>query len=294
MKKNFTRKTIQFLFIVFFSLISLNGYTQKTFTVVCDKTDKTVKVVESDERSPNYVPIKGGFPFRQVAQNWINENYSTTQCDPGEILDQIKQNSQNTSTQTNSISTAPPQQTVAPSNSISPGRTFQPPVRYKNTSFMINARFSNLGEAFNLKEKLMPGFEVGIEQLFGKKIYFGTGINVDFYFSNFDENAALEDDFETIYFFKIPAFIGYRTKSKNFMTMYEAGVAGNTKLTGTPLVLESFGQTVNNNSFNFLARLKVGTETVMLELGTDIWLAEIFENHNFEMSSVFLGLRFNF
>ena len=294
MKYVYFQKSAKALIIAFLISLSLDGYTQKTYNVVCDKKDNTVKVVEASKRSPDYVPIKGGFPFRQIAQKWIDENYSTTHCDPGQIMNQNneKQNQKapvpsNTPSNTNSSAN---QQTVLQPRRSGSNST----VRYKNTSFMINARLTNMGEAFSLKEKLMPGFEVGIEQLFGKQIYFGTGINIDFYFSNFDDNAALEDGFETIYFFKIPAFIGYRSISKNFMVMYEAGVAGNTKFIGTPLVLESFGKTANNNSFDFLARMKVGTETVMLELGTDIWLSEIFENHSFKMSSVYLGLRFNF
>jgi hypothetical protein len=76
--------------------------------------------------------------------------------------------------------------------------------------------------------------------------------------------------------------------------MYEAGAAVNTEFIGTPLILESFGKTANKSSFDFLARMKVGSEKVLLEIGTDIWLTEIFENDSFKMSSVYVGLRFNF
>lgn len=138
----------------------------------------------------------------------------------------------------------------------------------------------------------MPGFEAGIEQVFGKQVYLGTGINMDFYFSDFGGNYDLTT--ESIYFFKIPVFVGIRKATKNLMVMYEAGAAVNTGFVGTPLILESFGQTANKSSFDFLARMKVGSEKVMLEMGTDIWLTEIFENNSFKMSSVYVGLRFNF
>jgi hypothetical protein len=32
----------------------------------------------------------------------------------------------------------------------------------------------------------------------------------------------------------------------------------------------------------------------MLELGTDIWITDMFENNSFGMMSYYVGLRFNF
>ena len=78
------------IFIAFLFVISLNTFAQTTYKVVCDKTDNTVKVIKSDNRSSNYVPIKGGFPFRQIAQQWIDDNYSTTTCNPAEIVKKIQ------------------------------------------------------------------------------------------------------------------------------------------------------------------------------------------------------------
>ena len=252
-------------------------------------------MVESDNRSANLVPIKAGFPFRQVAQKWIDENYSTTKCDPGQI---VKQNKEQQKTPTPSLNNTPVSQTAPPP---APAHTRLQPRRFggnssrqfKNTSFLMNARFSNLGEAFHLSENLMPGFEAGIETVIGNKLYVGTGISADFYFSDFDENPVVDNN-ELIYFFKIPAFIGYRILRKKTLVMYEAGIAGNTGFIGTPLVLESFGKTANKSSFNFLSRLKVGSENVMLEIGTDMWLTEVFDNSSFKMTSVYVGLRFNF
>lgn len=280
------------ILLLFFIAFSTSVIAQTTYKVVCDKTDKTVKIVETSKRSANYVPIKAGFPFRQVAQKWIDENYSTTYCDPGQIIKQ--NNAQQNQPAPTLNNTATNQPSPTPSHTIlQPRRSgANSAVNYKNTSFLMNVRFSNLGEAFRLSEKLMPGFEAGIEQVFGKQFYFGTGINMDFYFSDFDGDYDIST--ESIYFFKIPAFVGIRKATKNMMVMYEAGAAVNTGFVGTPLILESFGKTANKNSFDFLARMKVGSEKVLLEFGTDIWLTEIFENDSFKMSSVYVGLRFNF
>ena len=80
----FLKPAFIFLLVIF----SLNSFSQETFTVVCDKSDNSVKVVESHDRSPDYVPIKGGFPFRQVAEKWIGENLSSRECNPGEVIKQ--------------------------------------------------------------------------------------------------------------------------------------------------------------------------------------------------------------
>ena len=190
------KKSILFVFLF---TLSLNTFAQTTYKVVCDKTDSTVKVIKSDNRSPNYVPIKGGFPFRQIAQQWIDDNYSTTTCNPEEIVKQIQsQVEKSTQVQNNTQNIQPVQPAgtkLQPSSTVS-----NQPLNYKKSSFLMNAKFSNLGEAFMLSEKLMPGFEVGIEKTFGAQIYFGTGINVDFYLSDMDGRFDVE--IETIYFHK--------------------------------------------------------------------------------------------
>ncbi len=292
MKQNFTQKLIQLGLIVFLLSFSLNGYTQNTFTVVCDKTDHTVKVVESDKRSPNFVPIKGGFPFRQVAQKWIDENYTTTQCDPGEILNDIKTQTQNQDTGNNSVSPAPPQNTISPAPPSRQNRTFQPAVTYRNSSFILGIKFSNLGDALNLDQNIVPGFEVGLEQLFGTKIYFGTGILFDMYFAE-DENFNNSDPLG-LYFGRIPAFVGYRMERNNISVMYETGVQVNTRIVSTEDDKHIPYYTASDNTVNFLARVKVGTETFLLEIGSELWLSELFENEDFDMTSLYLGLRFYF
>ena len=292
MKSTLIQRLQKPVLILLLIVFSLNSYAQQTFTIVCDKTDNLVKIVESQDRSPNYVPIKGGFPFRQVAQKWIDENMSTTQCNPGEIKKQIQKQTKTTNNKTPVKSTAPAVQQHYSSVRGSTNQSLKPAVHYRNTSFLLNAKISNLGEAFNLDSKLMPGFEAGIEQLFGNKFYLGTGINMDLYLSDFDSRYAVDQ--ELIYFFRIPAFVGYRWTYNKFATMWEAGMAVNTAFTGTELNLESFGKTANSNSFNFLARMKVGTEQIMLEFGSEIWFTDVFEASIFNMSVFYMGLRFSF
>lgn len=89
-------------------------------------------------------------------------------------------------------------------------------------------------------------------------------------------------------------FVGYRTTKNNITVMWETGAGVNNAFTGTELTLESFGKTANDYSFNFLGRMKVGTENIMLEMGTELWLTKVFINDDYKMTSVYVGLRFNF
>ena len=286
------RKFIKPVLILLLSIFSLNSFSQQTFTVVCDKTDNSVKVVESHDRSPNYVPIKGGFPFRQVAQKWIDENYTTTQCDPGEVLDQIKENTQNTNTQTKSTTPTPAQPTVAPSTPNSPGKSSQPATQFKNTSFIISLKVSNLGNALGLNKNLVPGAEIGLEQLIGTKFYFGTGILLNAYTA--DLESIGQDEIQLLYFGRIPAFVGFRLKRKNISISYETGVQVNSKIVSATEDKTIPGLTGSDNSFNLLGRIKIGSESILLEMGSEIWLSELFKDESFDMSSLYFGLRFYF
>lgn len=281
--------------ILFFSLlfIGINANAQQTFKVVCDKTDHQVKIVETENHSANYVTIKTGFPFRQVAQKWIDDNYSTTECNPE---DNIKQNN-TTPGQPAAASQNTAESIPVSSSGQAPKRTFLQArknangQRFRNTSFLMSGRFSNLGEAFSLEEKLMFGVGAGFEQLFGGNLYLGTGIHMDFYFSNMD--GRYDENSEMFYHFRIPAFVGYRTYTPKLVVMYEAGIGFNTHLTGTPLTIESYGPSAESNSFNFLGRLKVGSEKVMFMMGADIWLNQILSS-DYKMTSLNAGFCFFF
>src|SRR5690606_4602262 len=55
---------------------------QKTFKAVCDRNSGMVKIVATEDRSPEMIPLKGGFPFYQVAEKWVKENYPDGKCNP--------------------------------------------------------------------------------------------------------------------------------------------------------------------------------------------------------------------
>jgi len=287
--------TISLFTIIILLFCSATGFTQIKYKVVCDKTDNTIKVVEAQNLSANYVPIKGGFPFRQIAEQWISDNFTTKECNPEDIADQM-QTKQNTSTQANKMHTVPssnnPQTTTPMPQQPQPRRSTPPKINYRNSSIIFHGKFSNLGEAFYLSESMMPGFEVGFEQLFGKQGYFGTGITANFFFSDMD---GIQDvDSEMIYFFRFPVFGGYRIQKKKFVAMFEAGGAVNTGMRGTELNLESFGQSAEDFSFNFLVRAKVGLPGIMFEVGYDTWLSDVFIDDTFKMSAISIGLRISY
>ncbi|PIF02137.1 MAG: hypothetical protein CR996_01630 [Draconibacterium sp.] len=270
----------------------LNVHAQKTFTVVCDKTDNTVKIVDSEMKSPNYVPIKGGFPFQQLAQKWIKENYTTTTCNPGKLIKDIQKQIKAT---TPSEATPPPPPPSRNKTSVSGlGKTgaFKPLIRHKNTSFIIGLKFSNLGEGLLLSEKMLPGAEIGMEQLIGGKFYFGTGALFNVFFPDVSNSSDIDP--EVFYFGRIPAFVGYRIKTNNLLIMYEGGVHINTRLASMAEDKQLPGQTGENHSVDLMGRFKIGTESILLEVGVEKWLTKIFKNNEFNLSCYHLGVRFYF
>jgi hypothetical protein len=272
--------------IILILFLSFNAFSQNTFTVVCDKTDNTVKVVESNKRSPNYVPIKGGFPFRQVAQKWIDEKYATTECNPEKVLEEIQnQNDNNTIQNQSNTVNQQNQSTTGPAT-----KPLKPRPMYRNTSFIFSGKFSNLGEAFRLSDNMVPGFEFGMERLFGRDLYFGMGAAFDMFFPDVSSIDNL-----SVYFFRVPGFIGYRMKRNNMMIIYEGGVHLNTSFMSSDEGHTVPGLISADNSFNFMGRIKIGSETVMLEVGSEIWFTEVFEDfEDYNMSTIYAALRFYF
>ena len=283
---------VKFILISLLFLFSLNVLAQETYKVVCDKTDNTVKVIKSDNRSPNYVPIKGGFPFQQIAQQWIDDNYTTTRCNPEEIVKQIQteqnNNSQTQITNQNKQINQPPQKAQPATITAA---TKQDPL-YRNSSLIFNAKLSNIGEAYTLDNSLAPGFEIGFEQLFGKKYYVGIGVSMNFYFTDFSSTYNNLDQV-TFFFGKIPLFFGYRTYHKKYIFMYEVGAEFNTEFQASEEDIE-FLSTPINNSYDIMARFRVGTERIMLSLGTELWVSDVYENNDYGMSVFYLGMKFSF
>lgn len=276
-----------FFFLAFFLLTSMT-FSQTTYKVACDKTDNTVKVIKSDNRSPNYVPIKGGFPFRQIAERWIDENYNTTVCNPGEIIKQIQADEK----QLEQVQSPKPKQPAVPAVAEALGarpKSSMPKPKFKNTSFVLNGKFSNLGKAFNLKSTIAPGFRIGFEQLFGQKTYLGIGFGMNFYFSDVEDFGTL-----TFYSGKFPIFIGHRVYKGNLIIAYEFGAEFNTVIQEDGSDGFDFnGLIPNKNSTNGLARFKVGSNKVMGMLGAEFGVTEVFENSSYKMSAFYLGIQFN-
>jgi len=280
-----TKACFLFVFLLSASLVSLAQNNSK-YKVVCDKTDNTIKVVKTSDKAAKYVTLKTGFPFRQIANQWIIENHPTRSCDDGS---QTTNDENRVLTPQNTPAVMPISNPTSPQTALPPT---PPAINYRNSSFLFHIKFSNLGEAFKLTNETMSGIEFGYEQLFGHKGYFGTGISTTFYFGSMDTWQNV--DSETIYFFSIPAFGGYRIQKRMFVAMFEAGGAVNTKFQGNDAELDAFGLPAESFSVNFLARAKVGFPGVMFELGYDSWLSEVFTDNTFNMSAITVGIRVSF
>lgn len=274
-------------------LFSITAFAQDTYKVVCDKTDNTVKIIKSDNRSSNYVPIKGGFPFQQIAQQWIDDNYTTTTCNPEEIVNQIQaEAANNPQTQVTNQNQQVDQTTQKAQPASITSATTQVPA-YKNSSFILNAKFSDLGKALYLDNNMAFGFDIGFEQIFGKKkYYFGTGVGMNFYFTDV---SSVNPNFDqmTFFFGKIPLFFGYRNYHKKFLFMYEIGGEFNTEFQASDENIE-FMSTANSNSYDIMARFRVGTDRIMVSLGTELWVSEIYKYNDHGMSVFYLGMKYSF
>jgi hypothetical protein len=136
------------------------------------------------------------------------------------------------------------------------------------------------------------GIELGFEQLFGTKGYFGTGISANFFFADMDTWQGV--DSETLYFFRVPVFGGYRIQKRMFVAMFEAGGGLNTGLKATENDLDDYGLPAEDFSINFMIRAKVGFPGIMLEAGYDTWLGDVFVDEDYSMSAFRFGIRVSF
>lgn len=284
-----------FLFLFIFPII-LNA--QKSYKVVCDKSDGIVKIVDNEDRSPNLIPLKGGFPFYQVAQNWVKENYPSGKCDPAAA---IKQNQAAADALTQSAAgqkpSAPQQTQTSPGPTVTPGlpagQTALPlrVPRYRNTSMFITFLFSDLGRVYNIDPPLIPGISAGIEQVIGTKLYGGTGITFNTLIGKTSDEAGVN----AFYSFRIPLFAGYRMINNTRYWGVDLGLAANTML--RPLTSDSdlAGETASDVSYNTFTRARFGNERRAFELGAEVWLNELLSSEEgYQMIILTLGYRFYF
>lgn len=289
---------ISFSILLVLIATSLTLDAQKTYKAVCDKSDGTVKIVDGENRSPSLVPLKGGFPFYQVAENWVKENFPNGKCDPAAAQKQNQAAADVVSQQ------AIPQQPTAPTQTkpaMDPNAFYgvpsgqkpvQPPAfRYRNTSVFLSLVFSDLGKVYSLDPPMIPGMNFGIDQVFGKKIYGGTGIHFNTLIGATDEEAGVS----SFYFFRVPLFAGFRQITGKRHWGADLGLAVNTML--RPLTSDSdlSGEYAADYSLNTITRARFGNERSSLEFGVDVWLNDIFSSYEgFQMTVVSVGYRYSF
>lgn len=293
-------------FLVFFAMtmaaFPLNA--QKTYKAVCDKRDGTVKIVDSEDRSPDLVPLKGGFPFYQVAQNWVKENFPNGKCDPAAAQKQattaaaVNPTAQ-TSTQATTVQQQPASNQTRPASQpgtfagAAPGQTPAriPSIIYRNTSIVLSVGISDFGRAYNLDPPVVPGLNIGIDHVFGKRVYFGTGLHFNTLLGL--DNSS--DETSSFYFLKVPLFAGFRQVTGKRYWGADLGVAANTML--KPLTADSNlgSETASDLSLNTLVRARFGNERSAFEFGFNFWLNDILVTwEGYRMKAFSIGYRYSF
>lgn len=293
------RNLIPSLLLFTMALVSFPVEAQKTFKAVCDKSDGTVKIVDGEDRSPNLVPLKGGFPFYQVAQNWVKENYPDSKCDP---VAATRQNKAAADAVTQAATPGQNQpannQTKQPADinaffNVPAGQTpmAAPAFRHRNTSMFFSLQFSNLGKVYSLDPPLIPGLGIGVDHLFGTKFYGGTGIHLNALIGKTDDAAGVS----SFYSIRIPVFAGYRQVNGNRFWGIDMGLAANTML--RPVTAESHlaGEIAADYSVNTITRVRFGNERTAFEFGIDVWLNDLLASvEGFQMTVLSVGYRYSF
>ncbi|MFZ2286237.1 MAG: hypothetical protein WAV93_04560 [Bacteroidales bacterium] len=291
------KKLIPFLLLIVIALVSLPLSAQKTFKAVCDKSDGTVKIVDGEDRSPNLVPLKGGFPFYQVAQSWVTENYPNGKCDPAAAAAQNQAAADAAAQQSTMPNQPAANQTSPPAPASSYGAAVGQPLplahapKHHNTSMFFSFLFSDLGKVYGIDPPLIPGMSIGIEQVIGTKFYGGTGIA----FNTLIGKISDDSDINAFYSIRIPLFAGYRMTSGTRYWGVDFGLAANTMLRPLSSDFSLGGEIASDVSFNTITRARFGTEKRAFELGIELWLNDILASYEgYQMTVLTLGYRFYF
>ncbi len=265
------KKLIPVLFSVALIAISPRLDAQNTYKAVCDRSDGKVKIVDSEDRSPNMVPLKGGFPFLQVAEKWVKENYPDGKCDPAKAA------AQNPAAFFNQPAGQLP--------------AAIPQFRYRNTSIYLSFLFSNLGKVYGTDPPMIPGIGIGMDQVIGTKFYGGTGLHLNTLIGKTDDGAGVSSFFSA----RIPLFAGYRQVTGTRFWGVEMGIAANTML--RPLTTDSdlSGEIAADYSVCTITRARFGKERTSIEFGVDVWLNDILASEEgFQMTVLSIGYRYAF
>ncbi len=155
----------------------------------------------------------------------------------------------------------------------------------------LSLQFSNLGKVYSLDPPLIPGLGIGVEQLFGTKLYGGTGIHLNALIGKTDEAAGVS----SFYSLRIPLFAGYRQVSGSRFWGVDLGLAANTML--RPATSESHlaGEIAADYSLNTITRVRLGKERTAFEFGVDVWLNDILASEEgFQMTVLSVAYRYSF
>lgn len=283
------------LLLLFLFLSTVSQFTlsaQKTFKAVCDRSDGKVKIVDGEERSPDQIPLKGGFPFYQVAENWVRENYPAGTCDPAAATKQNQAATPAAPQQQTSQNTAGPS-TAEINNFFNGGNTpattaVQQQQQYHNSSVYFSLLFSNLGSVYNVDPPLIPGMCAGFDQVLGNRIYGGTGIHISALIGKTDDGAGVS----SFYNINIPLYAGYRQNNGNRVWGVDLGIAANTALRPVTSDSDLHGEIASNFSLCALTRVRAGSSRLQFEFGVDMWLTDILSSEEgFRMTVLSVGLR---
>lgn len=278
--------------------VALNAQ-QKTFKAVCDRSSGMVKIVATEDRSPELIPLKGGFPFYQIAEKWVKENYPDGKCDPAAETKKNKDATDLVSRQTGIPEQMPAKQTnktdlneffnTPPGQAPAPIQ--RPQFKFRNTSLVAGLLFSNLGKVYGTDPPMIPGFSIGLEQLFGSALYGGTGIHMIALTGKIDESAGIN----SLYTIRIPLFAGYRKVNGNRYWGVDLGLAANAMLRPVTSESDLGGEVAADRSFNTVTRVRTGTEHSAFEFGIDVWLNDLLlTEEGFQMTVLSVGYRYSF
>jgi hypothetical protein len=289
-------KNLYILLLLSFCLISpFTLSAQKSYKAVCDKSDGKVKIVESAERSPDLIPLKGGFPFYQVAENWVKENYPDGKCDPARAVSRNQASADAMGQAATPARNQPAKQDTGPDTFFGaqavPAPAAVPSFRYRNTSMFISFLFSDLGKVYHTDPPLIPGIGIGIDQVFGTRFYGGTGLHLNTLIGKTDDGAGVS----SFYSIRIPLLAGYRQVTGQRYWGVEMGIAANTSL--RPLASDSDmgGETAAGYSVNAMTRVRMGKENSSFGFGVDVWLNELLTSEEgFRMTVLSVGYRYSF
>jgi hypothetical protein len=258
-----------------------------------------VKIVATEDRSPELIPLKGGFPFYQVAEKWVKENYPDGKCDPAAETKKNQDAADAVSRQAGTTTPVPAKQNNTPDlNEFfntppgqAPASVQSPQFKFRNTSLLMGLLFSNLGKVYGTDPPMIPGFSIGLEQFFGSALYGGTGIHMIALTGKIDESAGIN----SLYTIRIPLFAGYRKVNGNRYWGVDLGLAANAMLRPVTSESDLGGEVAADRSFNTITRVRTGTEHSAFEFGIDVWLNDLLLTEaGFQMTVLSVGYRYSF